>query len=370
MRLYYNPPVLDLTLENVALRRGALAISGLDATFPRGTHTALIGPSGAGKSTILALLEGSVRPDAGTVRIGARDATKTRPAARPLFHTARTEEIPPRRSVRHVLVAAARTRRGLDYEERMEEIERASKAWDLEPLLDRRARELSSGDALRVRLAQILLLRPAVLLAERLFEGATAGTMDALEDPFWRQLRADGCTIVHEIARPEELGWADNAMLVDAGRIAASGTPRQLEATAPTPALAALFGPTSAIPVVVSGHDVRSPLGTWTVDHAPFEGTGLALAHPWDFTVASAGAESDFLLGIEEARFLGWTWELAGVVTGGTLIRVWVDADVHPTRGRLLPMRFDPSRFRLFPAAGAPRFDAPTDAVPPRAESR
>lgn len=362
--------MLDLTLENVAASRGALAISGWTVAFPRGTHTALIGPSGSGKSTILALLEGSLRPDSGRVMIGARDATKTRPSARPLFHSARTEEIPGRRSVRHVLVAAARTRRGLDYEERMEEIERASKAWDLEPLLDRRARELSSGDALRLRLAQIQLLRPAVLLAERLFERATAGTVDAIEDRFWRALRADGCTIVHEIARPEELGWADNALLVERGRIIASGTPRQVEASAPTPALAALFGPTSAIPVVVAGHDVRSPLGTWTVDHAPFEGTGLALAHPWDFTVATAGEESDFLFGIEEARFLGWTWELAGTVSGGTLLRVWADADVHPTRGRLLPMRFDPSRFRLFPAAGAPPFGAPTDAVPPRAESR
>jgi ABC-type Fe3+/spermidine/putrescine transport system ATPase subunit len=304
------------------------------------------------------------------VLIGARDATATRPGARPLFHSARTEAISGRRSVRHVLVAAARTRRGLDSEDRMEEITRVGTAWNLEPLLDARARELSTGDALRLRLAQILLLRPAVLLAERLFESATAGTADALEDRFWRQLRADGCTVVHEIARPEELGWADNALLVDEGRIVGSGTPRQVAATAPSPALAALFGPANLIPVVVSGHDVRSALGTWSVDDAPFEGSGVALAHPWDFAVSSDGEESDFLFGIDEARFLGWTWELAGFVSGGTLLRIWVEAEMRPTKGRLLPLRFDPSRFRLFSAASAPSFAVPTDLVPPRSETR
>ncbi len=370
VRLYYNRPVLDLTLENVAITRGALAISALQFTFARGTHTALLGPSGGGKSTILALLEGTARPARGRVLIGARDATKARPSARPLFHSRRTEEIRGGRSVRHVLVAAARTQRGLDYQERMEEIQRIGTAWDLERLLDARARELSSGDALRLRLAQILLLRPAILLAERLFEPATAGTADALEDRFWRQLRDDGCTVVHEIAKPEELGWADTALLVADGRIVASGTPRQVEASAPSPALAALFGPANAIPVVVSGHDVRSALGTWSVDPSPFEGSGVALAHPWDFAIASPGEESDFLLGIEEARFLGWTWEITGLVSGGTRLRLWAGAAMRPTKGRLLPVRFDPSRIRLFAAESAPSLGVPTDGVPPRDEAR
>jgi ABC-type sugar transport system ATPase subunit len=362
--------VLDLALDGVTLDRGGLSIAQLSATFPRSSHTALIGPSGSGKSTLLALLEGTARPASGRVVIGRRDATKMRPAARPLFHSARTRTIPGRWSVRHALVAAARARRGLDYEDRVEEISRVAAAWRIDSLLDRRGRELSSGEALRVRLAQILLLRPAVLLAERLFAPATAGTADELEDRFWRQLRADGCTVVHEIARPEELGWAEGALLLDGGAVVASGSPRDLERTAPTAALAALFGPLSAIPIVLEGDEARSALGTWRVETPPFQGNGVALAHPWDFVRAEAGEESDFIFGIDEARFLGWTWELTGIVSGATLLRVWVDAAEHPSKGRLLPLRFDASRFRLFPAEAAPRLSAPTDVIPLRSESR
>lgn len=366
----YNPRVLDLALDAVAFARGTLSIPGLSVSFPRSSHTALIGPSGSGKSTILALLEGSERPHAGRVIVGQRDATRARPGARPLFHTTRTQLVPGRWSVRHVLVAAARARRGLDYEDRIAEIERIAGEWQLERLFDVRARELSSGEALRLRLAQILLLRPAVLLAERLFASATAGTADALEDRFWRQLRVDGCTVVSEVTRPEELGWASRALLMERGSIVASGSPRELEASAPSPGLAALFGPASAIPVAIAGTEVRSALGVWSVDPAPFQGNGVALAHPWDFSLPATGEESDFLFGIEEARFLGWAWELTGIVSGGTLLRVWVEAAARPSKGKLLAMRFEPSRFRLFPAEMAPRLGVPTDVVPSRADSR
>ncbi|HEU5163633.1 MAG TPA: ATP-binding cassette domain-containing protein [Thermoanaerobaculia bacterium] len=362
--------MLDLAFDAVSLTRGSFSISGLSAAFPRSTHTALIGPPASGKSTLLALLEGTERPASGRVVIGQRDATRMRASARPLFHTARTAAIPGRWSVRHALVAAARSRRGLDYQDRIEEIEKVAATWSLRDLLDRRARELSSGEALRLRLAQILLHRPAVLLAERLFAPATAGAADALEDRFWGQLRADGCTVVHEISRPEELGWADRAMLVDGGSIVATGAPRDLERAAPTAALAALFGPSSVIPILVVGDEVRSALGNWTLEEPTFQGNGVALAHPWQFTRARVGEESDFLFGIEEARFLGWAWELSGLVGGATVLRVWVEADEHPSKGRLLPLRFEPARFRLFPSAEDPRLGVPTDVIPSRSDSR
>jgi ABC-type sugar transport system ATPase subunit len=362
--------VLDLALDRVALRRGDLTIRDLTASFPAGSHTALVGATGSGKSTVLALLEGSLRPVSGRVLIGQRDATPLKPAARPVLHSLRTEAIPGRRTVKHVLIAAARSRKGLDYEDRMAEIERAAQAWSLTPLLDRRARDLSPGERLRVRLAQILLLRPAVLLAERLFEPATAGTALEVEDRFWRQLRADGCTVVHEVARTEEIGWADRAALIDDGLLAASGSPREVERLAPTPRLASLFGPSSLVPVTIVGDEVRSAIGTWTLDAPPFQGNGIAVASAWHFTPAAAGQESDFLLGIEEARFLGWAWELTGMVSGATLLRVWAGPDERLARGKILPIRMEPSRFRLFPAAEAPVLGAPTDVIPPRSESR
>ncbi|HVR42558.1 MAG TPA: ATP-binding cassette domain-containing protein [Thermoanaerobaculia bacterium] len=360
--------MIELAIEGVAYRRGRLDVEGLSVAFPRSTHTSLAGPPGGGKSSILHLLEGSLRPRRGRIVAGTRDITHTRPAARPFVHSASTAVSPSRWSVRHALVAAARTRRGLDFEDRIAEVRRLAEEWGLTPLLDARLREISTHERLRARLVQLLLIRPAVLLAERPF--ALIGTATGDEDRFWRMLRADGCTIVHEISRPEEIGWADRVVLVEGGAAVDAGNPRQALADPPTAALGAALAEASSIPIEISGTTVRSPIGEWTADPPPFQGSGTALARPWSFEIAPPDEESDFLFGIEEARFLGPRWELTGIVTGGGLLRIWVAADERPTKGRLLPIRFDPSSLRLYPGGAPLSLGAPLDVVPSRRDSR
>ncbi|QPP05243.1 ATP-binding cassette domain-containing protein [Streptomyces bathyalis] len=67
---------LRLTASDVEVRFGGIvALSGVDLEAAPGLITGLIGPNGAGKSTLLAVLAGSRRPTAGTVRLGERDLT-------------------------------------------------------------------------------------------------------------------------------------------------------------------------------------------------------------------------------------------------------------------------------------------------------
>ena len=47
--------------------RGPLVAQGITATFPRGQATALLGRNGAGKSSLLAMIAGTLRPDAGRI---------------------------------------------------------------------------------------------------------------------------------------------------------------------------------------------------------------------------------------------------------------------------------------------------------------
>ncbi len=52
---------------------GVRAVSGVGFTARRGAITSVIGPNGAGKTTLINLISGVTRPDAGRVRLDARD---------------------------------------------------------------------------------------------------------------------------------------------------------------------------------------------------------------------------------------------------------------------------------------------------------
>jgi len=65
-------PTLERAIELRDVRLGydgAPVFDGLDLEIPRGSITAVIGPSGAGKTTIVDLVTGLVRPDAGRVLV-------------------------------------------------------------------------------------------------------------------------------------------------------------------------------------------------------------------------------------------------------------------------------------------------------------
>ena len=85
------PPEPAFVLAGVTKRFGggggsataaAAALAGVDLRVERGEHVALIGPSGAGKSTLLGLLNGSLLPTTGTVRVLGNDLARLGPAAR------------------------------------------------------------------------------------------------------------------------------------------------------------------------------------------------------------------------------------------------------------------------------------------------
>ena len=57
--------------EHITKRFGDNVVyEGLDLTFYRGDHIALVGPNGAGKSTLMKLIAGVLAPDAGTIELG------------------------------------------------------------------------------------------------------------------------------------------------------------------------------------------------------------------------------------------------------------------------------------------------------------
>ena len=332
--------MLDVALENITLDGRLRDVS---LIFAKSTHSAIVGPPASGASTLLQIIAGTLRPDSGEVRIGARTATRLPARRRPLLYVTSRLDAPMRWSVGHLLVAAVR-QRTLDRIDRHHEYELAIAKWKLTDVIERRLRTLSSSEAAMVQLARIELMRPAILVADRLLEHLNASMLIEVADELYRTLRVMGATVITAPSWRGELGLSDRVVVLDKGRVAQDGSLAAVYRRPTSIAAATATGDVNVIPVSVRGDVVESAIGSWDA-HAPFQGAGVALARPEDFSVAAPGEESDLIFGIEEASFRDGRWIATGILTGGINLRVALPADFAVHKGRLIPLRYDSSRF-------------------------
>jgi len=366
-RSTYNRGVLDVVLRNVAFD---YAIHDVSFTVPRNAHAFLVGPPSCGASTLLQLIAGTHKPKSGDVILGQRRVNDVKAKHRPLLFATSTLDVPLRWSVQHALVAAVRTR-SLDRIDRHREYSIAAETWDLATLLERRIATLSSTEQTRVQLARIDLLRPALLVADRILERVSASARATLADAFHRMLRVHGTTVIAALSSREELALADNVIVLDRGVVVQSGSPAEVFARPVDDAAAIATGEVGVIPVTIRGNEVTSVIGSWDVDAPPFQGSGVALVRPSDFTPAKAGEDSDLIFGVEEAGFFDGRWIATGILSGGVTLRIELPRETVVHKGRLIALRYDPARFRLLARDVEPlQTGVPTDVVPPMRETR
>ena len=359
--------MLDLALRNVGFRYG---VRGVTLTFPRSSHSAIVGPPGCGASTLLQLIAGTLKPESGEVVIGTRVVNELKASRRPVLFVNSELDVPGRWSVQHALVAAVRSRT-LDRQDRHREYALAAESWELGPLLERRMSSLSSTEAARVNCARIELLKPGILLADRVLERVAAAARERMADALYRTLRVMGTTVVTVPASRSELAFTDRIVVLSEGRVVQSGGAAEIFAHPLNDAAAAATGEFDAIPVTIRGNNVESVIGEWEVNDPPFQGNGVALVRPTDFSIAGAGEDSDLVFGVEEAGFADGHWIARGLLSGSISLRVELPSEAKVHKGRLMALRYDPRRFRLLPRETASRQTrVPTDILPSMNESR
>ena len=128
--------------------------------------TALFGPSGIGKTTVLDMVAGLIRPDAGRIAIGSEVLFDSAcgidlpPEQRRCGYVFQDLRLFPHRSVRDNLLFAARR---VPPGERWLTLEEAAGFLGIGALLERRPRMLSGGEAQRVAIGRALLSAPRFL---------------------------------------------------------------------------------------------------------------------------------------------------------------------------------------------------------------
>jgi iron(III) transport system ATP-binding protein len=254
-----------LGLEVVGLHKAYgdhAVLTGVDLRVPEGSFTAILGPSGSGKTTMLRLLAGFERPDAGRIVLGGRlvegDGRHVSPERRHLGYVPQEGALFPHLSVE------ANVRFGLPRSERR--ARRVQDLLDLVGLADlakRYPHQLSGGQQQRVALARALAVRPRVVLLDEPFSSLDASLRASVREEVRKILAEAGTTAVlvtHD--QDEALSLADQVAVLRAGRIVQQGTPAELYAHPVDAELARFVGDANLCRGAVRSGRVETLLGT------------------------------------------------------------------------------------------------------------
>jgi multiple sugar transport system ATP-binding protein len=221
----------DVVLENVSKRFGATtAVSELSLGIEDGSFVVLLGPTGAGKTTTLRLVAGLETPDEGRIAVGGRDVTKLPPAERDVAFVFQQYSLYPHMSVFDNLAFPLRspTRRAPESEIRAK-VEETAAMLRIESKLRNRATNLSGGEMQRVAIGRALVRRPAIYLMDEPLSSLDAKLRADLRLELKRiqvDLGATFLYVTHD--QIEAMTMATKIGVIEAGRLAQVGTPRQI----------------------------------------------------------------------------------------------------------------------------------------------
>ena len=210
------------------------AVDAIDFEVPAGSLVTLLGPSGCGKTTTLRLIAGLEKPDAGEVRVGERVLTSTAhgvfvaPDKRHMGMVFQTYAIWPHMSVFENVAFPLRERRVRAAEIR-ERVMAMLQTLGLEGFHDRPAPLLSGGQQQRVALGRALVADPDVLLLDEPFSNLDARLREDMRLELKEMQQRVGVTtlfVTHDQA--EAMILSDRVFVMNAGRIAQDGSPRQI----------------------------------------------------------------------------------------------------------------------------------------------
>ncbi len=228
-----NEPLVKI--RGLRFYRGERAIfDGVDIDIPRGLITAIMGPSGTGKTTLLKLIGGQLRPDAGTVHVDGQDVHKLnnkdlyrlRMRMGMLFQSgALLTDISVFENVAYPLREHTRLPESIIRKLVLMKLE----AVGLRGARDLMPSELSGGMARRAALARAIVLDPKMIMYDEPFTGQDPISMGVLVQLIPRLSKASRLTSIvvsHDVA--ETAGIADIIYVISNGKVIAGGPSEQV----------------------------------------------------------------------------------------------------------------------------------------------
>jgi len=216
---------------------GVTAVNNVDMAIERGSITGLIGPNGSGKTTLFNCMTGTFKPDEGVVMLDGQDITRQRVWTRAHEGLGRTFQITrlfKSMTVLDNLVAPLETtsvRQMVAGRYAGDEVDRAREVLDFMGLAQfekQNAAALSFGQQKLVELAQVLMLRPSIILLDEPASGINPTLIEKLASVIRRLNEAGSTVLIVEHNIPLVLSLCDTVHVLSGGEVLTSGTPEQI----------------------------------------------------------------------------------------------------------------------------------------------
>ncbi|MCR2745674.1 sulfate/molybdate ABC transporter ATP-binding protein [Limnobacter parvus] len=238
---------MSIQVKNIQKQFGEFqALNNVSLDFNSGELVALLGPSGCGKTTLLRIIAGLERADAGTVILDGEDTSDTHVRDRNVGfvfqHYALFKHMTVFDNVAFGMRMKPRSERA-SKAEIADKVHSLLKLVQLDWLADRFPSQLSGGQRQRIALARALAVEPKVLLLDEPFGALDAKVRKELRRWLRKlhdELHITSIFVTHD--QEEALEVADRVVLMNQGNVEQIGTPEEVYQHPATPFVYGFLG--------------------------------------------------------------------------------------------------------------------------------
>jgi ABC-type Fe3+/spermidine/putrescine transport system ATPase subunit len=242
-----------IEVENLHVGYGALPVlHGVDLTVEPGEFVAILGSSGCGKTTLLRTIAGFQKASSGAIRLFGRDVAALPPEKRNIAMVFQSYALWPHMTVLGNVGYGLRLR-GMRREAVRRRVGEVLTLLGLAGLEDRKVTNLSGGQRQRVALGRALAVDPSLLLLDEPLSNLDAKVRLQLRYEIKALQNRLGFAAIHVTHdREEAMTMADRIVVMEAGRIAQAGPPKEVYDRPVSPFVASFMGADNTIDLTVA----------------------------------------------------------------------------------------------------------------------
>jgi multiple sugar transport system ATP-binding protein len=201
------------------------ALQDINLNIPNGMFTSILGPSGCGKTTLLRLVAGLEKPDAGEVLIRDRVVNNVPPRERNIAMVFQNYALYPHKRVFDNMAIGLRLRGYLEHDIK-KKVDGVARMLKIEDFLERYPKQLSGGQQQRVALGRALVRNPEVFLLDEPLSNLDAQVREVTRTELkrlFKDLQATVIYVTHD--QTEAMMMSDFVVVMNHGTVRQTGEP-------------------------------------------------------------------------------------------------------------------------------------------------